>query len=398
MPRAILACRHCGSRAGRERPDELTTAEALDLVRQMADLGVKEVTLIGGEAYLRDDWLDIVRAVRARGMMCTMTTGGRGMTRERRAAARPRACRACRSPSTATRETHDPLRASRGSDAAIAGCATSRRRREGRRQHADQPRHLADLAAVHAAIAAEGAHGWQVQLTVADGPRRRRARDPAPALAGARRLPAPRRPQEAQGERRQPLARQQRRLLRPVRDAPARPLPRGHGGSCGAGRVTLGIEANGDIKGCPSLPTDRWTGGRSPRSSTSRRGARRPGALLRVADPSPGFPCRVSLCDAEPGETVLLVHYEHQPAASPFRASHAVYVRRGAVQAHPAPGEVPEMLRRRLLSVRAFDDAGMRGGAGARAGDRAPPLFPGDGLSPPSLRPTGLLRGARRPT
>ena len=52
--RCDLACRHCGSRAGRERPDELTTSEALDVVRQMADLGVKEVTLIGGEAYLRD--------------------------------------------------------------------------------------------------------------------------------------------------------------------------------------------------------------------------------------------------------------------------------------------------------------------------------------------------------
>ncbi len=36
---------------------------------------------------------------------------------------------------------------------------------------------------------------------------------------------------------------------------------RGHGGSCGAGKVTLGIEANGAIKGCPSLPTDAWTGG-----------------------------------------------------------------------------------------------------------------------------------------
>src|ERR1700744_3790385 len=63
-----LACRHCGSRAGRERPDELSTAECLDLVDQMADLGVKEVSLIGGEAYLREDWLDIIRAIRRRGM------------------------------------------------------------------------------------------------------------------------------------------------------------------------------------------------------------------------------------------------------------------------------------------------------------------------------------------
>ena len=62
--RCDLACVHCGSRAGRARPDELDTAECLDLVEQMADLGVREVTLIGGEAYLRDDWLDIVQAIR----------------------------------------------------------------------------------------------------------------------------------------------------------------------------------------------------------------------------------------------------------------------------------------------------------------------------------------------
>src|SRR3954452_3094311 len=70
-----LACRHCGSRAGRERPDELSTAEALDLVLQMADLGVLEVSLIGGEAYLRDDWLEIIAAVRTAGMQCTMVAG-----------------------------------------------------------------------------------------------------------------------------------------------------------------------------------------------------------------------------------------------------------------------------------------------------------------------------------
>ncbi|HEX3345199.1 MAG TPA: radical SAM protein, partial [Polyangiaceae bacterium] len=83
-----LACRHCGSRAGRARPDELTAAEALDVVAQMADLGVKEVTLIGGEAYLRDDWTDLVRAIRARGMLCSITTGGRAFTAERAAAAK----------------------------------------------------------------------------------------------------------------------------------------------------------------------------------------------------------------------------------------------------------------------------------------------------------------------
>src|SRR5581483_6708878 len=70
-----LACRHCGSRAGRGRPDELTTSEALDLIDQMARLDVKEITLIGGEAYLRDDWLDLVRAIHGHGIPVSMTSG-----------------------------------------------------------------------------------------------------------------------------------------------------------------------------------------------------------------------------------------------------------------------------------------------------------------------------------
>lgn len=83
------------------------------------------------------------------------------------------------------------------------------------------------------------------------------------------------------------------------------------------------------------------------------------GAVRRIVDRSPGFPCRVSLEDAAPGEAVLLVNYEHQPARTPYRSSHAIFVREGATQARPAVGEVPEVLRRRLLSVRAFDANGM---------------------------------------
>jgi MoaA/NifB/PqqE/SkfB family radical SAM enzyme len=81
--RCDLTCRHCSSRAGRARPDELTTAEAFDLVAQLAELGVREVTLIGGEAYLRGDWLEIIQAIRKHKMECTLVTGGRGMTADR---------------------------------------------------------------------------------------------------------------------------------------------------------------------------------------------------------------------------------------------------------------------------------------------------------------------------
>lgn len=83
------------------------------------------------------------------------------------------------------------------------------------------------------------------------------------------------------------------------------------------------------------------------------------GVVVRVADAKPGFPCRVSLRDAEPGTRVLLLNYEHQDAATPFRSSHAIFVCDGAEDAALAPGEVPEQLRARLLSVRAFSAGGM---------------------------------------
>ncbi len=81
--------------------------------------------------------------------------------------------------------------------------------------------------------------------------------------------------------------------------------------------------------------------------------------VRRVCTETPGSPCRVSLADAEPGETLLLLPYEHLPVASPYRSSHAIFVREGAVQARPAPGEVPAVIARRLISARAFDASGM---------------------------------------
>ena len=82
------------------------------------------------------------------------------------------------------------------------------------------------------------------------------------------------------------------------------------------------------------------------------------GVERMVVDSNPGYPCRVSLQDAEIGETVLLMNFEHQPTPTPYRSCHAIFVRERAVRAVLAPGEVPSMFRQRLLSVRAFDSAG----------------------------------------
>jgi len=81
--------------------------------------------------------------------------------------------------------------------------------------------------------------------------------------------------------------------------------------------------------------------------------------VKRTVDARPGFPCRVSLEDAHPGETVLLLNYEHLAVASPYRSTHAIYVRENAQVARLEVNETPEVLRTRLLSLRAFDSAGM---------------------------------------
>lgn len=84
------------------------------------------------------------------------------------------------------------------------------------------------------------------------------------------------------------------------------------------------------------------------------------GARRMVADAPHAAPCRVSLADATPGERLILLNHRHLDApASPYRSEGPIFVREAAVEAAPAPGEVPDMLGRRLLSARAYDADGM---------------------------------------
>ncbi|MEP6781298.1 MAG: DUF1203 domain-containing protein [Gemmatimonadaceae bacterium] len=83
------------------------------------------------------------------------------------------------------------------------------------------------------------------------------------------------------------------------------------------------------------------------------------GARRVIAQKNPGYPCRISLVDAEPGEELLLLPYRHQPANSPYESSGPIYVRRGATQHLANVGEIPEYVMRRLISVRGYDAADM---------------------------------------
>jgi radical SAM protein with 4Fe4S-binding SPASM domain len=262
--RCDLACGHCGSRAGRARPDELDTAGCLDLVAQMAALGVLEVTVIGGEAYLRDDWLTIVRAVRDAGMQCSMTTGGRGLTAEM---ARDAAAAGLQSASVSidgNEATHDRLRGVTGAyRSALAATGHVRAAGMGLSVNTQINRlSMRELPDVLETIIAAGARAWQIQLTVAMG----RAADQPDLLL---------QPEEML-ELHPLLATLKRRCdeagvalwpgnnigyFGPFESVLRGGIARGHMSSCGAGCTTLGIEANGAIKGCPSLHTVPWTGG-----------------------------------------------------------------------------------------------------------------------------------------
>jgi hypothetical protein len=79
-------------------------------------------------------------------------------------------------------------------------------------------------------------------------------------------------------------------------------------------------------------------------------------AIMRyVVDKKPGFPDRIGLTDVDIGETVLLLNHVCQPADNPYRASHAIFVREGATRQYSAINQIPDMLRSRLLSLRAYD-------------------------------------------
>jgi hypothetical protein len=78
-----------------------------------------------------------------------------------------------------------------------------------------------------------------------------------------------------------------------------------------------------------------------------------------IVDAKPGFPCRVSLQDAEIGERVILVPFVHHDVESPYRASGPIFVCETAKQIDLAPGDIPDVVAGRIMSVRAYNDKGM---------------------------------------
>ncbi len=119
------------------------------------------------------------------------------------------------------------------------------------------------------------------------------------------------------------------------------------------------------------LPIDRF----SPLFGRSDADLAAFGAQRFLIEHSRVAPCRITLQDAEPGETVLLLNHEHQSAPTPYRSAHAIYVRETAMKAAILVDEIPDAFFGRILSLRAFDSAGMMTDADLCEGDRADVLI-----------------------
>ena len=262
--RCDQACRHCGSRAGRERLDELGTAERLDLVRQLAALGVLEVTLMGGETYLRDDWLEVVAEVRRQGMQCTMVTAGRGVTPE---LAREAAAAGLQGASVSVdghEATHDRLRGVPGSHRAALralDCFREAGIDVSVNTQVNRPT-LPELGGVLELVARVGGHAWLVQLTFPTG----RAGDTPELLLQPYELRdlfalVPELVDRARAFGVRFCAADNLGYFGPSEALLRGDTPLGHFAACGAGVGAIGVEADGTIKGCASLATAGFAAG-----------------------------------------------------------------------------------------------------------------------------------------
>lgn len=117
------------------------------------------------------------------------------------------------------------------------------------------------------------------------------------------------------------------------------------------------------------LPIEAFT----PLFGQSDAVLRRQNVLRLVA--GPGFPCRLSLRDAAPGEPVLLLSYPHLTGPTPYRATGPIFVRETARETAVITNTVPPDMRPRLYSVRGYNDAGMMLDADVAEGTALEPLI-----------------------
>ncbi|MDD2878741.1 MAG: radical SAM protein [Acidiphilium sp.] len=260
-----LKCSHCGSRAGKKRRDELNTTESLNLIDELSRLGTREITFIGGEAFMRADWVELVAHATGLGIRTALQTGGYRFDRKKAEKVAAAGLSTAGVSIDGLQKRHDKLRGVSGSyDSAInalrclreVGISTSVNTQITSGSFDDLPT-LFDL------LCFENILAWQVQLTVAMG---NAADDPTlliqpyelltlmPILDDIQKLAKFRNVTFTPGNNigyYGPYEHSWRRNL----------FTYGYWDGCSAGETTMGIEADGTIKGCPSLPTSSYRAG-----------------------------------------------------------------------------------------------------------------------------------------
>jgi radical SAM protein with 4Fe4S-binding SPASM domain len=261
--RCNLSCIHCGSRAGKPRTDELSTEECLRVVDELAALSVLEVSLIGGEAHLHPGFFAVLGALKSHGIQVGMTTGGRGIGQELAARMAAAGLDSVSVSVDGLAGTHDELRGSGAFDDALGAIAAFQKAGVFVAVNTQINRtNQGELEALLERLIKEGVRAWQIALTVPMG----RAADRPDILLQPYDL-AELFPRLAEMKRRCDEA--SVRLwpgnnigyFGPYEEVLRGQMPLGHCYSCGAGLSTLGIEADGSVKGCPSLPSEAWVGG-----------------------------------------------------------------------------------------------------------------------------------------
>lgn len=270
------ACGHCGSRADKARENELDLAECLAIADQLVAMKTKEVTLIGGEAYLFDGVLQLIEHLTKLGIRTSIQTGGWGITPERARDLKSAGLRALGFSVDGTEATHDRLRSKTGSHA---------RALQGIRAAADAGMVVASNTQVNPLTAPvleetarllhdTGVQVWRCQLTVPMG---RAADEPEYILQPWQILDV----LDTLGRLQIELAVETVTDGKPVTDtfnivagnnlgfySPHEAILRSDPGGkatywqgCQAGVYTMSIESDGTIKACPSLPTAPYVGG-----------------------------------------------------------------------------------------------------------------------------------------
>ncbi len=265
-------CQHCGSRAGKARPSELGTEEIFEVARDLVKLGTREVTLIGGEAYLRPDCEAITRFLTDQGIRVSMQTGGRAFHEERARKFKDAGLASLGVSVDGMARSHDKLRGNLGSWSA-AMKALEAARKVGLVTTANtqvNKLNMGDLRPLAEELKKRRTQVWQVQLT---GPLGRAADQAGWLLDPWEVVPVIDTLAEIQIESMKSwdgegvpfnvVANNNLGYYGPHEQI-LRSRPLGgdvHWSGCPAGIYTMGIESDGTVKACPTLPTEPYDAG-----------------------------------------------------------------------------------------------------------------------------------------